>query len=226
MQEPIEYINYYNREGNLLGTDERKKVLKRQEMESRETGDTTIVVRCIMLFLFDTNGNIYISKRANKEENPFLWDKSVGWHVVAGADFDKTVEDELDQELGIEADIVSDDLSLIEHIHNPIELTQKAVIKKIKEIRNYKSKRTTREWDSWNKRMNVGLYIGVYNGGTNFKDGEVQNIELIPLTDLEKTIKMNPEIYTDDILKLIKEHAVLEAILGYGQKVRTILEKR
>lgn len=78
MQEPTEYINYYDREGNHLGTDERKKVLKRQEIESRETGDTNMVVKCIMLFLFDTNGNIYISKRANKPENPYLWDKSVG----------------------------------------------------------------------------------------------------------------------------------------------------
>ncbi len=226
MQEPTEYINYYDREGNLLGTDERKKVLKRQEKESRETGDTTIVVNCIMLFLFDTNGQVYISKRANKPENPYLWDKSVGWHVIAGADFDKTVIKELDEELEIEADIVSDDLSLIEHIHNPIELTQKAIIKKIWEITNYTSKRTTREWDSWNKRMNVGLYIGVYNGGTNFKDGEVENIELIPLTDLEKEINMNPEIYTDDILKLIKEYEVLEAIIGYGWKVRDILDRK
>ncbi|MBP9779082.1 NUDIX domain-containing protein [Candidatus Gracilibacteria bacterium] len=226
MQKPIEYINYYDREGKLLGTDERKKVLKRQEMESRETGDTNIVVNCIMLFLFDTNGQVYISKRANKPENPHLWDKSVGGHVVAGADFDMTVVAELDQELGVRADIVSDDQSLIEHIRNPIELTQKAVIKKIGEITNYKSKRTTREGDSWNKRMNVGLYIGIYNGGTNFKDGEVNNIELIPLTDLEKKINMNPEIYTDDILKLIKEHAVLEAIIGYGRKVRDILDKK
>lgn len=51
--------------------------------------------------------------------------------MVAGADFDMTVVAELDQELGIRADIVSDDQLLIEHIHNPIELTQKAVIKKI-----------------------------------------------------------------------------------------------
>lgn len=74
--------------------------------------------------------------------------------------------------------------------------------------------------------MNVGLYIGVYNGGTKFKDGEVENMELIPLTDLEKEINMNPEIYTDDILKLIKEHTILEAIIGYGQKVRDILDKK
>ena len=218
MPTKTEYIDYYDRKWNLLGTDEREIVVAHQEKQARETGDTDIVVECIMLFLFDTNGQVYISKRANKRENPYLWDKSVGWHVVSGDCFDKTVAKELDQELGIRADIVADDRAFLESIRDPIELTKKAVIKKIKEIRNYQSKRTTREGDSWNKRMNVALYIGVYNGGTNFKDGEVKDMELVPLTELEEKIRMNPEKYTDDILKLIQEHAVLGILLQYSQK--------
>jgi len=82
----------------------------------------------------------------------------------------------------------------------------------------------TRDGDSWNKRMNVGLYVGVYNGELIFKDGEVEDSKFISLDILETEIQKNPEIYTDDILKLIKEYAIINVILGYSRKVARILK--
>ncbi len=224
MSSKPEYIDYYNLEGELLGTDERKKVLKRQENQSRETGDTDIVVGSVMLLLFDTSGQVYISQRsADKPENPNLWDKSMGGHIVSGDSSDETVKKELDEELGIEASIITDDIVLSEEIKNPITLTQRAIIKKVKELKNYQSKRMTQDGDIWNKRMNVGLYIGIYNGDVKFKDGEVQNLRLIPITELEQEIQKNPDIFTDDILRLIREHAIVDVIMGYARKIWSIV---
>lgn len=224
MTKAPEYIDYYDRDGKLLGTDVRNAVLARQEKQSRELGDTDISVNCVMLFLVNSDNQVYVCKRAHdKAENPNLWDKTLGGHVVSGDSFDKTVKKELDEELSIDAEILENTSDFSDKF-TEIDLTKKAIVSRVAKIQNYQSKRITREGDSWNKRMNVGLYVGVYNGEVVFKDGEVEDSKFIALDDLETEIQKNPEIYTNDLLRLIKEHAVLNKVLGYSKKVTEILK--
>lgn len=226
MSTKSEILDYYDRDGTLLWTDLRTKILAAQEQQSRERGDTDISVDCVMLFLINTDNQVYISKRAsNKAENPNLWDKTLGGHVVSGDSFDTTVKKELDEELSIDAEVLKNSADFSERLKNPTDLTQKAIITRVTDIHNYQSKRVTQQGDTWNKRMNVGLYIGFYNGEVSFKDGEVAESKFISLHDLETEIQKNPDMYTDDILKLIKEHAVLNTILVYSKKAMEILNK-
>jgi len=135
MSKLTECIDYYDRDGNLLGTDLRTEVLARQEKESRETGDTNISVNCVMLFLLNTKNQVYVCKRArDKAENPNLWDKTLGGHVQTGFSFDETLKDELNDELTIDVEILENNTDLFEHLKNRVDLTQKAIVSKVRII--------------------------------------------------------------------------------------------
>ena len=62
--------------------------------------------RAVHLFIFNRQGELFLQKRSRwKDRHPLLWDSSAAGHVEAGEDYDKTAARELEEELGIKAEL-------------------------------------------------------------------------------------------------------------------------
>jgi 16S rRNA (adenine1518-N6/adenine1519-N6)-dimethyltransferase len=62
--------------------------------------------RAVHVFIFNRQGELFLQKRsAWKDRHPLLWDSSAAGHVDAGEDYDKTASRELEEELGVRAEL-------------------------------------------------------------------------------------------------------------------------
>ena len=62
--------------------------------------------RAVHLFVFNREGQLFLQKRsAWKDRHPLLWDSSAAGHVEAGEDYDQTAARELEEELGVKAEL-------------------------------------------------------------------------------------------------------------------------
>src|ERR1700738_1476764 len=63
--------------------------------------------RAVHLFIFNRLGELFLQKRSRwKDRHPLLWDSSAAGHVEAGEDYDATAARELEEELGVTAELV------------------------------------------------------------------------------------------------------------------------
>jgi 16S rRNA (adenine1518-N6/adenine1519-N6)-dimethyltransferase len=62
--------------------------------------------RAVHLFIFNRRGELFLQKRsAWKDRHPLLWDSSAAGHVEAGESYDETARRELEEELGVAAEL-------------------------------------------------------------------------------------------------------------------------
>ena len=62
--------------------------------------------RAVHLFIFNRAGDLLLQKRSRwKDRHPNLWDSSAAGHVGAGEEYDSTAARELEEELGVEANL-------------------------------------------------------------------------------------------------------------------------
>lgn len=62
--------------------------------------------RAVHIFVFDKHGQLFLQKRSRwKDKYPGCWDSSAAGHVNAGFDYEETAQRELEEELGIVADL-------------------------------------------------------------------------------------------------------------------------
>jgi 16S rRNA (adenine1518-N6/adenine1519-N6)-dimethyltransferase len=62
--------------------------------------------RAVHLFIFNPQGELFLQKRSRrKDRHPLLWDSSAAGHVEAGEDYDETAARELEEELGVRAEL-------------------------------------------------------------------------------------------------------------------------
>jgi len=62
--------------------------------------------RAVHLFIFNRQGELFLQKRSRwKDRHPLLWDSSAAGHVEAGEDYDETAARELEEELGVKAEL-------------------------------------------------------------------------------------------------------------------------
>lgn len=62
--------------------------------------------RAVHLFIFNRLGELFLQKRSRwKDRHPLLWDSSAAGHVEAGEEYDETAARELEEELGIKAEL-------------------------------------------------------------------------------------------------------------------------
>lgn len=236
----IEIIDFYDLKGNCLWNWERKKILREQEIISRksltkkiverilvwksEIPEKNISVKSVMMFLFDLKWNAYVVQRSNeKPENPWLWDKSIWWHVVKWDSYDKTAIKELTEELWITS-VIIDKTTNIEDAIQGFDLKNKAMLKQVWILNNYISTRTTlSEKDYWYKIMNVWLYIWIYDWEVNFTDNEAQDKKMIPIELLKEEIENNRELYTEDMPILLSNYNILVQMLTISKNVNEVL---
>jgi isopentenyldiphosphate isomerase len=199
-----ELIHAYDLSGKIIRTEERKKLLKEQQEEAIRIGKPSFSVGAIYGMYKNSNQQLYVQLRGDKDENPYLFDKTVGGHIVAGQSDDQTIIKETGEELGALVTIVSPEeyISAIK----TFDTEQTAVVRKLDYIQNFESIRKTRDGSKWKKLFNVTIYAGTYDGPVKFVDNEVEGIRLIPIDEVLSRIDQNPEKFTFDLEYLIRHY--------------------
>lgn len=92
MPEQEEQLEIVDERGNIIGLAQRSEV----------HADPTLIHRVVHALVFSPDGELLLQKRSlNKDVAPGKWDTSVGGHVGVGEEPSRSVEREMEEELGI-----------------------------------------------------------------------------------------------------------------------------
>ena len=200
-----EKIEIYDLKDSLLGVEDRDKFYSEIKKEFAKTKKITRQVKRSVLLLMNSKGKIVIQKRnKTKQENPGLYDKTLGGHVIEEDSFNLTIIKECAEKLGFPASIIP--ASEFERAIKKTNLRVVGIFKEIDYISNHLSKRVTHRGDYFIQPYINTTYIGYYDGSMQFIDGESSGIELFLLDELEDEIKNYPEKFTDDIKFMVKKY--------------------
>lgn len=202
-----EWLHATDRHGRFVKTEERVALLAEIRAHARAHGDAHLAVPVVHIILLTSSGQIRMVQRGNRPENPFMWDKAVGGHVVTEdralgrAAFDANAIKEMGEEVGIENVAIADDAL---HYHRLLQAedhdpTTRAIIRMVDHDPWQGSFCRSREGEPWVKRHNVCVYIGVYDGAFVFADGEAINHNLITRADLMDDLLASPWKYADGV---------------------------
>ena len=217
-----ELLEIYDLNNNLIGTQERDSFYREIHQEFKKTGKITRQIKSIRLILMNSNGRIYIQRRSYvKKENPNLYDKTVGGHVLAGHTWHMTVVRECHEELGFPAIVLSED-----EFRVALKMTDLGIIgifRRVDYLTNFISVRKTKNKEEFKQPYISSFYIGYYNGAIRFCDGESTGIEVFTLEQLKKRLKNSPELFTEDLRFMIERYEkyfvpirkITQTVLGY-----------
>lgn len=131
------------------------------------------IVRIVRIFLFNSDGELFLQKRGANVDFPNLWDQSVGGHVDEGEDYLTAAEREMKEEIGL-----------------------KGV--KLDEIAKYytESEYTHGQF----KRFNM-LYSATSDTPLTLEPDEVAGGEWVSLPGLDKMLADGPENFTRGFIR-------------------------
>lgn len=158
--------------------------------------------------LINTNGEILLQQRAeNKWHNPWMYDKSFGWHIQYWSTAYRTIQEETIQELWIPCFHTRDKNDFIDALRvNKHYLSQVAITQHIGQSCNIDIRLMNgKEIAIWNK---TDFFIWVSNARASFNDWEVQWTTLIRLEDLRKKLSKDTKhrIYTIDLQNILETY--------------------
>lgn len=203
-----ELLEVYNLDGALLGIEDREVFYDEVRKEFKEKGEISKKVKTIRLLLMNSLGRIYLQKRSElKDENPNLYDKTVGGHVTFGNTYELTVVKECAEELGFPATVLPE--KDFEQAIKSIDLKIIGVFKKVDEIEDFKSVRILKNGGKFVQPYITTIYIGYYDGAIRFADGESSGVETFSIEQLKKDIADNPNKFTEDLKFMIEKYSEL-----------------
>ncbi|MBF0628204.1 MAG: hypothetical protein HQL91_08275 [Magnetococcales bacterium] len=200
-----EWLHATDRQGRFVKTAERVALLAEIRDHSRRHGDAPLAVPVVHIILLTSAGLIRLVQRGDKPENPFMWDKAVGGHVVTEntaltrADFDDNARKEMAEEIGVtEVVIAADGLEYHRLIQSGVhDLQRCAIIRMIDHDPWQGSLSRVRDGEPWLKRHNVVVYAGMFDGPFRFMDGEALDHRLISRAEMMDDLLANPWNYAD-----------------------------
>ena len=84
--------------------DENDRVVR--DASRSEVHGNNLRHRAVHIFVFNGRGEVFLQKRSrSKDRHPLLWDSSAAGHVDAGEEYDTAATRELQEELGIAAEL-------------------------------------------------------------------------------------------------------------------------
>ncbi|MEA3343727.1 MAG: NUDIX hydrolase [archaeon] len=209
-----ELLEVYDLQGKLLKVQERSKFYSGIKKEYASKGRISKQVRAVRILLLNSRGRIYLQKRSKlKNENPGLYDKTIGGHVSKGETWDMAAIRECAEELGFPASILSP-----EEFDRAIHVTDLSVVgifRKVDYIPSFQSVRVTADGERFVQPFITTVYIGYYDGAIKFVDGESSGVEVFSLDELKGEIKSNPSKFTEDLKYMVK---------AYGKYVKPVSE--
>ena len=200
-----ELLEIYDLKGKPLKAQERNKFYAEIKKEYAAKGKISKQVKAVRILIQNSKGRIYLQKRSRlKNENPELYDKTVGGHVQKDDTWDTTTIRECAEELGFPASILSEE-EYEKAIHTT-NLSIVSILKKVDYIPNFQSVRITKNKKKFIQPFITTIYIGYYDGPMKFIDGESSGIETFSLDELKDEIKTNPDKFTEDLKLMIKTY--------------------
>ena len=200
-----EDLEIYDLNSNLIGTQDRQEFYDEIKKEFKKTGKITKKVKTIKLLLLNSFGRIYLQKRSkDKQENPNLYDKTVGGHISAGDSFEMTVVRECAEELGFPAVVLPQN-----EFDKAIKVTDLSVVgifREIEDLKDFDSVRISKDGSKIIQPMMTKIYIGYYNGKIGFMDGESSGVQTFSLDELKQTLDDNPNNFTEDVKFMVEKY--------------------
>lgn len=200
-----ELLEIFNMSGELLKVEDRKKFYSEIKKEYADDKKITKQVKRVLLILMNSKGRIFLQFRSKeKNENPGLYDKTIGGHVAAGDTFDISIVRECAEELGFPATIVPP-----EDFERSVKGTNTEIIgifRKVDFTTGFISTRITQNNKLFKQAYQQSVYIGYYDGPIKFIDGECAGIKVFDMEDLKKDITTHPKFFTKDVIELITKY--------------------
>ncbi len=202
-----EIIDVYDNQWSFFGEQSRKDFYKEQV----DLNDKWIIpdhyVNVVNAILLNTKWELLIQKRwLTKNHNPWLYDKTIWWHIIHWSTAENTMQEEALQELDIPSIIYSTSDEFIKSLsENWKYLGKICIMEKISETRVITNKIISgKNYKIWN---NIHYYWWIYWWNISFNDWEVEwlifkNIEEIFL-DFESENLLD---YTDDLKIFLKKY--------------------
>ncbi|MBF0399524.1 MAG: NUDIX domain-containing protein [Magnetococcales bacterium] len=202
-----EYLHASDRSGCYVKTAERTALLAEIRDYSRRHGDAPLAVPVVHVILMNSDGAIRMVQRGDKPENPFMWDKAVGGHVVwedsslPREAFDANVRKEMAEEIGVQnVTLAADPFQFRQHlVSGSVEFQTQALIQLVDLDPWQGGISRVRQGEPWLKRHKVATYIGVFDGPFVFVDGEAQAERTLCKRQLMMEIQENPWLYADGV---------------------------
>lgn len=200
-----EKLEIFNLEWDLISIENRKEFYTKIKEEFKNTWEITKKVKTIRVLLLNSFGRIYLQKRSNtKSENPWMYDKTVWWHVSAWDSFNLTAIKECAEELWFPMTIMEDN-----EFENSIKSTDLSIIwifKKIDYIQTFNSKRVNKDWTYFIQPQITTIYLWYYDWPIKFVDWECSWIEVFSIDELKNEIINNPNKFTEDLKVIIDKY--------------------
>ncbi|MBF0125689.1 MAG: NUDIX domain-containing protein [Magnetococcales bacterium] len=200
-----EWLHATDCHGAFVKTGERTALLAEMREHYHLHGEAPFAVPVVHVILLTSSGQIRLVQRGDKPENPFLWDKTVGGHVVSDHPhltrqaFDDNARKEMAEEIGVEnVTIATDDL----HYHllsrsKTLDLQTGALIRMIDHDPWQGAISRVRAGEPWLKRHNVVVYAGIFDGPMRFVDREALDHRLVDRHALMAELQESPWKYAD-----------------------------
>lgn len=84
--------------------DEQDQVVK--QLSRHEVHKQKLLHRAVHIFVFNKKGEVFLQRRSKwKDIHPLRWDSSAAGHVNAGQNYDETAPREIEEELGVTAEV-------------------------------------------------------------------------------------------------------------------------
>lgn len=200
-----EYLHATDCHGHYVKTEERIALLREIRDYSRYHGDAPLAVPVVHVILMTSQGQIRLVQRGEKPENPWMWDKAVGGHVVCEDTslprqaFDDNARKEMREEIGVNEVFIANDNFHYRRLlqTNSFDLEKVAVIRMIDYDPWQGAVSRVRDGAPWLKRHNVVVYAGLFDGQMRFVDGEARDHRLVNPHELMADILANPWHYAD-----------------------------
>lgn len=200
-----ELLEVYDLNDNFIEIKERSDFYAEAKREFAKKGEITKKVKTIRCLLMNSNGRIYLQKRSNlKNDNPGLYDKTVGGHVMESDTYDVAAIRECAEELGFPMAILNSDE--FEKAIKSTDLSIVGIFRKVDYISNFISERIIKDNDKFIIPFMTNIYIGYYDGAIRFIDGESSGIEVFSLEELKENIKNEPNKFTKDVKFMIEKY--------------------
>lgn len=201
-----EQLEIYKLDGTFIGKQDRKEFYDEVKKEFNEKGVISKKVKTTRVLLMNSLGRIYLQKRsATKNENPNLYDKTVGGHVTLNNTFELTTIKECAEELGFPATVLSE--KEYNQAIKSIDLKIIGILKKIDYLPNFESTRILKNGSNFVQPYMTEIYIGYYDGAIRFADGESCGVETFSIDQLKKEISDNPTKFTGDLKFMINKYS-------------------
>jgi len=199
-----EMLDYYSKDGEHLGSMEKKRMHQLMIREYKKKGKITIRHKDVKLILMTSKGRIVLQRRSKwKGSNSGMWDKTVGGHVQSEDVPDLSMLKECSEELGIPATIVDNKDFL--HAVATTDLRVLGILTKLVYLDNFQSSRTDSKGKKWIEPSMTQFYIGYYDGTIKFIDSESCGIQVFTANELTEEMKSYPKSFTDDMKYIMKK---------------------